>query len=126
MYLINPWLIPGFANRIRSEGITVESEYRPYCSGPRIRAIMKTDSAEIRVDTVLPTVRKKPPRVESSAIFPRSVVMWFSLGFSVDRSGYNEVMISYTRIATVNRNNMPSVNAACVSLFFSITRLVLL
>ena len=43
--------------------MTVESEYRPYCSGPKIRAIMKTDTAEISTDTVLPTVRKKPPRV---------------------------------------------------------------
>ena len=55
--LIIPWFMPGSKNTMSSEGITIEMVYRPYCSEPKTRAIMITDSPRMIVDTMLPTVR---------------------------------------------------------------------
>ena len=57
VYLAMPWFIPGFTNRRSSVGMIVEIVYRPYCSDPRILAIMKTDRAWMIVDVMFPRVR---------------------------------------------------------------------
>ncbi len=53
--------------------MTSARAYCPYSSGPRSRATTMVAMAEMRVARMLPEIRKKPPRAESSAILSSSV-----------------------------------------------------